>query len=259
MRRALEEFADAAVEVLKREQERWRKAHVELIAAIERDVGIALSEGRAKFLELSATMQQGYFDAVEAVRSISPVPGPPGPPGRDGRDGNDGRQGLDGAQGRDGAPGRDGFNGANGTNGQDGAPGINGRDGAAGPAGADGLNGFNLTDFNIRYDDERTLIFCFDDGRHKAELPIVFPWPLYRGVFKDGEHYTRGDCATFNGSLFVAMIDTDARPESSKDWRLAVKCGRNGKDGKDGATGIQGPKGDPGKDLTQMGPDGKKW
>ena len=62
-----------------------------------------------------------------------------------------------------------------------------------------------------------------------------------------------------SGSLWIAQCDTSAEPEKSRDWRLAVKRGR---DGKDGATGPRGEKGEPGKDgrdLTQIGLDGKKW
>ena len=36
---------------------------------------------------------------------------------------------------------------------------------------------------------------------------------------------------TWGGSLFIAQADTEAKPETNDDWKLAVKRGRNGKDG----------------------------
>ena len=90
---------------------------------------------------------------------------------------------------------------------------------------------------------------------------VAQPGPLVldAGVYKPDVAYVRGDGVTWRGSLWIAQCDTSAEPEKSRDWRLAVKRGR---DGKDGATGPRGEKGEPGKDgrdLTQIGLDGKKW
>lgn len=55
---------------------------------------------------------------------------------------------------------------------------------------------------------------------------------LDRGVFKQGTVYEKGDCTTWAGSAWVAQRQTEAKPGTNGDWRLAVKCGRDGKDGK---------------------------
>jgi integrin beta 3 len=85
------------------------------------------------------------------------------------------------------------------------------------------------------------------------------PIPIDRGRFKAGSQYSRGDEVTFGGNIYRAVKDTSSKPGEDDDWRVAANRGRDGRDGKDGATGPQGPEGRPGRDLTQLGPDGKKW
>ena len=54
---------------------------------------------------------------------------------------------------------------------------------------------------------------------------------LYRGVWKEGDSYERGDCVTWGGSLWHCEKDTTDKPETSESWKLAVKRGRDGRDG----------------------------
>lgn len=62
---------------------------------------------------------------------------------------------------------------------------------------------------------------------YAATLPRV----EYRGVFKDGEMYDRGNFVTWAGSLWSANENTTEKPgDGSKAWTLAVKRGRDGKD-----------------------------
>lgn len=64
---------------------------------------------------------------------------------------------------------------------------------------------------------------------------------LYRGVWKHDTEYSRGDLATWDGSVWHCEAGTTrARPGSTPDWRLAVKRGNHGKDGKDGERGPAG-------------------
>lgn|GEM_PF-5586328 len=52
-----------------------------------------------------------------------------------------------------------------------------------------------------------------------------------RGAFRDGQTYELGDGVSHAGSYWLAQTATTERPgEGSKDWRLAVKKGRDGKD-----------------------------
>lgn len=56
--------------------------------------------------------------------------------------------------------------------------------------------------------------------------------PYDAGVYKPGEKYYRGAGVSYGGSWFIAQVDDpQGAPEQSKDWRLAVKRGRDGKDG----------------------------
>lgn len=148
---------------------------------------------------------------------------------RDGRDGLPGRDGKDGTAGLDGKPGRDG---------------------------ADGL-GFD--DMSVEADGERGIVLRFSRGDIVKEFPVSFAIPIYQGTYKAGEAYSKGDVVTWAGSMWVAKQDTSDKPEVSEAWRLSVKRGRDGSNGKDGARGEPGRPGERGRDLTQIGPDGRKW
>lgn len=47
----------------------------------------------------------------------------------------------------------------------------------------------------------------------------------YRGVYRDGDRYARGELATHGGGLWFCLVDTAARPGSGPHWVLAVKAG----------------------------------
>ena len=81
-------------------------------------------------------------------------------------------------------------------------------------------------------DDGLTFTLRFSRGDQVKEFQLAKPTlaDCYRGVWQPGEH-KRGSAVTWGGSLFIAQADTEAKPETSDDWKLAVKRGRNGKDG----------------------------
>jgi integrin beta 3 len=139
---------------------------------------------------------------------------------------------------------------------RDGAPGRDGRDGRDGEDGEDGL-GFD--DISVGYDGRRCLTLRFVRGERVREFPIVAPWPMHCGVWREDAVYVRGDVVTHGGSWWIAQRDTQARPAEGEDWRLTVKRGRDGKDGEKGDQGEPGTPGRPGRDLTNLGPDGSKW
>jgi integrin beta 3 len=173
--------------------------------------------------------------------------GKDGKPGRDGIDGiagNSGRDGAPGLNGKDGVDGKDGRDGLAGLHGRDGAPGIDGKHGLDGIDGRDGL-GFD--DLVMEYDGEREVVFRMVRGEQVKEFRFKLPIPIDRGTYKDGEAYERGDVVSFGGSFWLAQCDTAAKPETSPDWRLGVKRGRDGKDGKAGAKGERGLPGKDGK------------
>lgn len=243
-----------------------------------------------------APTQEQIVDAVltmpeiidEAVRRYLAT-NPPAA-GRDGRDGERGMDGKDGLDGRDGLNGKDGVDGIGlaaavqdadgnlvitdtkggvhklgqirGKDGRDGADGTNGKDGTDGLVGKDGRDGFSLEHFNADLmEDGRTVLLSFSakDTTYKVELGI--PTMIYRGVWRDGQSYEKGDTVTWGGSLWHCDARTTAeKPDSAeKHWTLAAKRGRDGKDGSSGEKGERGAEGKPGRDLTQLGADGVKW
>lgn len=158
----------------------------------------------------------------------------------------------DGEKGDKGDPGRDGRDGLPGVPGLPGEKGLDGRDGV------NGKDGFGFEDLAVTYDGERRLSFRFERGEEIKEFPVDLSIPLDQGVWKD-RSYVKGDEVSYDGSMWIAQCDTTGKPGLTRDWRLAVKHGRDGKDGKAGAPGERGPEGRPGRDLTQVGIDGRKW
>lgn len=143
--------------------------------------------------------------------------------------------------------------------GRDGLPGVPGRDGKDGLHGKDGADGLGFDDMAMDYDGERGITFRLVQGERVKEFPFTLPIPLDRGQYKTGDDYVHGDATTYGGSLWIAQKATADKPGTPAEWRLAVKCGRDGKSGKDGERGDSGKEGRPGKDLTQLGLDGSKW
>jgi integrin beta 3 len=128
------------------------------------------------------------------------------------------------------------------------------------PPPKDGKDGFSLDDFDVQFDGKRTITLRFvDKDNIPLERKIMLAVPLYCGVWREGA-YQCGDCATHEGSTWIALADTSTRPGTLNcDWQLANKKGRDGREGKPGPQGPAGKDGRDGRDLTQLGPDGKKW
>ena len=200
---------------------------------------------------------------VELLKRIEPLErrelrdGRDGPPGPIGLTGDVGPPGLEGAPGPPGPAGdagpagRDGRDGVPGPSGQKGDVGERGTDGTHGRPGTDGRDG-TLEGVTFVYDGARTVQVQRADGSVLAVWR--FPIPIYKGVFDPDVEYEACDQVTFGGSIWIAKTATRAKPEdNAAAWTLASKRGRDGK------TGPQGPEGRAGRDLTQLGPDGKKW
>ena len=201
------------------------------------------------------------FPDAEAVakRAAEMVPTP-----QDGKDGKDGKDGADGADGKDGAPGRDGVDGADGkdgTDGKDAAPVSESaiadsvaaaferrfsdlalswerqaRDEIAKaldrmPVPKDGRDGLPADAISIKSDGERTVTITVGETVEK----LYFPSIIYRDVWREGE-YQKNDAVTWANSLWIALKDTSEAPGSGKDWRLAVRKGRDGRDLRDSAS-----------------------
>ena len=101
------------------------------------------------------------------------------------------------------------------------------------PKPKDGKDGFSLKDFDATLmEDGRTVLLSFEQGDQFYKVELGFPVMVYRGVFKDGQTYAKGDTVTWGGSLWHCDAEetTDKPDGVEKHWTLATKRGRDGKD-----------------------------
>lgn len=106
---------------------------------------------------------------------------------------------------------------------------VVGKDGEPGRDGKDGHT-FTLDDFDIEPIDERTIKMGFTHGEVKHSFELAIPALIYRGVWREGETYDRGDMTTWAGGVWHCDKDGCTGKPDSGDWTLAVKRGRDGKD-----------------------------
>lgn len=93
-----------------------------------------------------------------------------------------------------------------------------------------GDDGLGFDDLSIEYDGERDVTLSFSKGDRVKSATLSLPMVIDRGVWKE-RSYEQGDGVTWRGSFWIAQSKTLSKPdESSSDWRLAVKRGRDGKD-----------------------------
>lgn len=63
-----------------------------------------------------------------------------------------------------------------------------------------------------------------------ADLQVRTFADIYQGVFKPGTTYTRGLLATWDGSLWLSLSETQTKPgEKDSAWKLVTKRGADGK------------------------------
>jgi integrin beta 3 len=74
-------------------------------------------------------------------------------------------------------------------------------------------------------DSGRTLCVGLGSNVHEIKTGL----PLDAGVWTE-RTYAAGDSVSHGGSLFIAQVETSAKPGKSDDWRLAVKRGADGRD-----------------------------
>lgn len=174
--------------------------------------------------------------------------GPSGPPGVAGDTGPQGETGSDGPQGLRGIDGPMGPPGPAGVHGEVGPQGLRGPSGDKGEKGDPGRDGRDAADLALLRsyiveqvaetvaevfktasftspDFGRTLNAALGGKDHEIKTGI----PLDAGVWTE-RAYAAGDTVSHGGSMFIAQIDTSAKPGKSDDWRLAVKRGADGRD-----------------------------
>ncbi len=120
--------------------------------------------------------------------------------------------------------------GPRGEKGEQGDTGERGENGERGERGERGET-FTLDDFDIVPVDERTIKMGFTKGDVMHSFELEFPFPIYRGVFKETGTYERGDLVTWAGSMWHCDEPKGLKPGAPESgWQLAVKAGRPGKD-----------------------------
>jgi hypothetical protein len=105
-----------------------------------------------------------------------------------------------------------------------GPAGPQGESGPQGPAGEPGERGADGIAGISREDVEGLIEARF------ADLTVRTLADSYRDVFAAGEQYQRGDLVTHDGSLWIALADTEAQPGAGEGWKLCTKRGRDGRD-----------------------------
>lgn len=106
-----------------------------------------------------------------------------------------------------------------------------------GKDGVDGKDGLGFEDVEFAFDGERTVTAKFiRRGIELKSVPIRFPVIVDRGYHLAGRKYDKGDAVTHDGTLWIALKDTDVKPSISatEDWRIGARKGRDGRDGKNG-------------------------
>ena len=98
--------------------------------------------------------------------------------------------------------------------------------------GKDGRDAIPIENFDVSLcPDLRTVKFSLSDGEKSIEKEIKIPAILDRGVYSSNKSYEQGDAVTYAGGIFIAQVDNPTgAPETSQDWRLAVKRGRDGRE-----------------------------
>lgn len=83
---------------------------------------------------------------------------------------------------------------------------------------------------DIEFDGERGVkMQMVKSSGDIVEKAFTIPALVYRGIYKEDDAFQKGDAVTYGGSLFIALKDApEGRPETSQDWKLAVKRGRDG-------------------------------
>lgn len=115
-----------------------------------------------------------------------------------------------------------------------------------------------LAEVDVEFsDDQRTITHTMRlTGGRAIQKSACFPVTIYRGVWKEGERYARGDSTTRDGSTWNLLADEQkGKPgDEGSGWVLSTKRGRDGRDGLKGADGVRGAPGRDGQDYTRTWP-----
>lgn len=199
---------------------------------------IVLQDVVDELLESDKLLSLVEMRAREAVAAIPPPKD--GSPGKDGAKGDKGDPGTAGDKGDQGA---DGIGLAGAMIDRDGTLIITTTKGDAvrlglvvGKDGNDGNDGLGFDDMDASYNGERGVTLKFARGEKAKEYNFHLPVIMDRGYWREGFKAKQGDAVTYDGTLWIALRDTTAKPclEKSEDWRIGARKGRDGRNGKNG-------------------------
>ena len=90
-----------------------------------------------------------------------------------------------------------------------------------------GKDGADFSDAELDYDGQRGLIIRGKGGQIVKRMPL----PMDGGFWREGMSCEKGDIVTNNGSAWLSLRDTKAKPcvENKEDWRLFARKGKDGK------------------------------
>ncbi len=178
---------------------------------LENQLKLAELELKRRELELkerSPRYAEGAALETRLGTVLAALTGPQGDRGLTGDTGPAGSPGIPGVDGQHGEPGPEGPEGKPGAEGRRGFPGMRGAAGVMGPQGPKG------------------------DPGPKGDKGDGFVW---RGKYQGGTLYAARDVVEFDGSSWVAMRPTSAKPDGDpRDWNLVAQRGADGKSGGSG-------------------------
>lgn len=92
------------------------------------------------------------------------------------------------------------------------------------------VDGIDHIEIN-QIDDRNFCLKLNKSSGNIVEKSFSMPVVIYRGVYKEGNKYTKGDTVTWGGSMWHCNQDTDVKPDNinHKHWTLSVKRGRDAK------------------------------
>lgn len=91
------------------------------------------------------------------------------------------------------------------------------------------IDGINKIDFELSDDNRTSKIKMEKSSGEIFEKEFKIPALLYKNIYKENEVYSKNDCITFAGSLWVSKKDNNSeRPGTNpENWVLCVKKGRD--------------------------------
>jgi hypothetical protein len=211
LEKVFDEFADATEQTVLRliDEVRGLRAELAEVRTEQRNAPVVQPPVPAADARVIAGLESDVNRLIDEYKRLAERPAPAD--GKDGKDGKDAEVNIEEIVARVAEIAIPKITAAiptpkDGENGKDGRDGRDGKDGIA----------------------TREELFDITESRF-AELQVRTLADSWRGVWRDGDDYTRGAVAQWDGSPWLALNDTRTKPGTSGDWVLLAKKGRDGR------------------------------